>query len=225
MIGVVVYVLVDCVLQVLPPHYDPIREAESNLAVGPYGWIMNLNFLGRAATTLCAVNALRRLGSPSQLRLAGLILLVCGGAASAVLAFFATDVDVVPGSAADSYTVTGIVHLIVAGAGFIAALGAVVVLTVWLRRTRALRIPLPAGPAAGRTNTPATTLATAFAVLTVGGGLWLAAAATVAPGTLGIAERVCLVGILGWTFVVCAGIRQRDARPRAERQLPRVEFR
>ena len=196
MVGVIVYVLVDCVLQLLPPHYDPIREAESNLAVGPYGWVMNLNFLGRAVTTLCAVGAIRLVGSPSRLRLAGLILLALGGAASAALAFFATDVDVVAGSGAARYTLTGLIHLLIAGGGFVAALLAVLVLTVWLRRTGVLASTAPAG---------------VFAGITVMGGVWLAVTASVAPATLGLSERVCLVGILGWTFVVCAGIRRLGA--------------
>ena len=193
MVGVLVYVLVDAVLQFLPPHYDPIREAESNLAVGPYGWIMNLNFLGRALTTLCALGAIRLVGPPSRLRTAGLILLALGGAASAALAFFATDVDVVAGSNTAQYTSAGAIHLFIAGGGFIAALLAVVLLTAWLRRTRALGALAVAG---------------VFAAITVCGAVWLAVAATVAPATLGLAERICLVGILGWTFVVCARIRR-----------------
>ncbi len=197
MVGVIVYVLVDCVLQLLPPHYDLIREAESNLAVGPYGWVMNLNFLGRAVTTLCAVGAIRLVGPPSRLRLVGLLLLALGGAASAALAFFATDVDVVAGSDAARYTHTGLVHLLIAGSGFVAALLAVVVLTVWLRQTRVLGGTASAG---------------VFAAITVIGGVWLAVTATVAPATLGLAERMCLVGILGWTFIVCAGIRRLSVR-------------
>ncbi len=62
MIGVVVYAVVVGVLQLLPPHYDPILEAESNLAVGPFGWIMNLNFLGRTVTTVFALLAISRVG-------------------------------------------------------------------------------------------------------------------------------------------------------------------
>lgn len=199
MIGVVLYVITDCVLQLLPPHYDLIREAESNLAVGPYGWIMNLNFLGRSATTLCALGAIRLVGQPSRIRRAGLILLAIGGSASAALAFFATDVDVVAGSDAARYTTAGLVHVIIAGGGFAAALLAVIVLTAWLRRTR------PFGSAA----------AGVFATISMCGGVWLAVTATVAPATFGLAERICLVGILGWTFVVCAGIRRLDAWPAA----------
>lgn len=195
MAGVVLYVLVDVVLQILPPNYDPIREAESNLAVGPFGWIMNINFLARAVTTLCAVGAIRLVGPPSRLRTTGLILLLFGGAASAIIAFFPIDVDV-----AAPYTFAGAVHIIVATAGFIAALFGVTVLTLWLRRTRLLSITL---------------VATVFAAIAAVGGVWLAVATTatdtIAPQTLGLSERLCLVGILGWTFVVCAAIRRLSA--------------
>jgi Protein of unknown function (DUF998) len=197
--GVMLYVLVDVVLQLLPPHYDPIREAESNLAVGPFGWIMNLNFLARTATTLCAVGAIQLVGRPSRLRLAGLILLLFGGTASAIIAFFPIDVDV-----AAPYTVPGAVHIFVATAGFIAALFGVALLTLWLWLTRLLSI---------------TILATVFAAIAAVGGLWLAVATTatetIAPLTLGLSERLCLVGILGWTLVVCAGIRRLPPSPPA----------
>lgn len=196
MVGVLIYVAVDVVLQLLPPYYDPIHDAESNLAVGPFGWIMNLNFLGRALTTVCAVGALRLFGQPSAVRSAGLILLGAGGVASALLAFLATDVEVVAGSSLESYTLTGTLHLLVAGAGFIAAFLAVIVLTLWLRRTRVMGNTLPAE---------------VFAAITAVGAVWLAVTSTGAPETLGLAERVCLLGILGWTFVVCAGIRRSSS--------------
>jgi MFS family permease len=196
MVGVVVYVLVVAVLQLLPPHYDPIREAESNLAVGPFGWIMNLNFLGRTATTAFALLAISRVGTATRLRTLGLVAFAIGGASSAVLAFFATDVDVVGGAGAT--TSAGLVHLIVAAAGFAAALAGILLLTAWMRPQRDL----------DRTYG----VALAFAVVAVGGALWLLLSATVAPGLLGLAERVCLAGVLGWTFFVCAGIRRASTR-------------
>ena len=192
MVGVVVYALVVGVLQLLPPHYDPIREAESNLAVGPFGWIMNLNFLGRTATTVFAMLAISGVGRGTTLRRIGLVAFGIGGASSAVLAFFATDVDVAPGAAES--TINGLVHLFVATIGFAAALAGILLLTAWVRLQPQLR----------RTYR----VALVFAALASGGAVWLALSATVAPGLLGLAERICLAGVLGWTFVVCAGIRR-----------------
>jgi Protein of unknown function (DUF998) len=192
MIGVVVYALVVGVLQLLPPHYDPILEAESNLAVGPFGWIMNLNFLGRTVTTVFAMLAISLVGPATRLRRFGLIAFGIGGASSAVLAFFAADVETASGTTA--HTPNGLAHLLVATTGFAAALLGILLLTAWLRHQSQLR--------------QAFRLALVFAVIADCGALWLAVSATVAWGPLGLAERLCLAGVLGWTFFVCAGIRR-----------------
>ena len=194
MIGVVVYTLVVAVLQLLPPHYDPIREAESNLAVGPFGWIMNVNFLGRTVTTGFALIAISRVGPATALRRLGLISFGIGGASSAVLAFFPTDVDVVSGTGTAAHTPGGLVHLLAAAIGFAAALLGILLLTAWLRLQPTLR--------------QTSRVALAFAAIAACGALWLALSATVAWGPVGLAERICLTGVLGWTFFVCAGIRR-----------------
>jgi hypothetical membrane protein len=46
-VGVILYVVLDAVVQMLPPPYSPISHAESDLAVGPYGYIMAINFANR----------------------------------------------------------------------------------------------------------------------------------------------------------------------------------
>lgn len=194
MVGVVCYVLVDVVLQLLPPHYSPISDSESHLAVGPYGWVMNLNFLGRAATTFCAVAAIGRFGPASGARRTGLVLMTVAGVCSAVLAFFATDVPAGDATGIETETALGVVHLSFASLGFLAALAAFALLTWWIRSSRELGGAYPAALAL---------------VLVAGLGLVsLAACAALAPGLLGLAERVCLAGVLGWVFVVCAAIRR-----------------
>ncbi len=192
MAGVVVYALVDVVLQLLPPHYNPISAAESNLAVGPFGWLMNLNFLGRAATTVAAVVAIGTVGPSTRLRRAGLALLLCGGACSAVLAFLPADVPASGHLTVTDHTSVGIAHLAVASTGFLAALAGITVLTVWLR---------------GSGRPAAFPAAAALAVVTGAGVLALGLATVLTPALLGLAERVCLAGILGWTFSVCASVR------------------
>ena len=197
MVGVVLYVLIDVVLQFLPPHYSPISDAESNLAVGPYGWIMNINFLGRAAFCVAVVIAIlltARVLVPERrdpMLVLGLVLLLVGGASSAVLAFFPTDVSTSAESTLQTSTQVGTVHLAVASFGFVTALVAIVLLTLWLRVNRVLPHVLP--------------WATAFAALTLTGLLLVVAASQWLPGVVGLAERIALVGILGWTFSVSAG--------------------
>ncbi|TFD11673.1 DUF998 domain-containing protein [Cryobacterium sp. TMT1-2-2] len=200
MVGVVLYVLIDVVLQFLPPHYSPISDAESNLAVGPYGWIMNVNFLGRALFCIAAVAAIalayRALLPPRRDGVlgVGLGLFLVGGASSAVLAFFPTDVSAAHASTLETSTTVGAIHLAVATAGFVSALIAILVLTIWLRVNRFLPQALP--------------WAVAFAALTLTGLLAVVAASIWAPGVVGLAERLALVGILGWTWCVSAGIRR-----------------
>lgn len=194
MVGVVVYVLVDVVLQFLPPHYSAISDAESNLAVGPYGWIMNLNFLGRAVLTLCAAVAIGLSGPPSRLRRAGLALMIVAGACSAALAFLPTDINPPGEFGLRTSTLTGAAHLAVASLGFFAALAAFALLTGWLRGSALLRAVYPA--------------ALALTAVAAAGLLFVGLADQVAPNLIGLAERVCLAGILGWAFVVCGAVRR-----------------
>ena len=55
---IILYVVLDAIAQVLPPHYSPISQADSLLAVGPYGYIMTVNFLIRGLFSLLFVYAL-----------------------------------------------------------------------------------------------------------------------------------------------------------------------
>jgi len=54
---IILYVILDAIAQVLPPYYSPISQAESLLAVGPYGYIMTINFLNRGVFSLLFVYA------------------------------------------------------------------------------------------------------------------------------------------------------------------------
>ena len=199
MVGVALYVLIDVVLQLLPPHYSPISEAESTLAVGPFGWVMNLNFLGRAATTLCAMVAIGQLGTASALHRIGLLLLGLAGVCSGVLAFFPTDIPVA-GAGLVAETTAGLVHLVFATLGFLAAFAAIVLLTGSLHQNALV----PDSHRAALIFTAIAATGLLFLLLTV--------TVTVAPGLLGLAERMCLLGILGWVFFVCAGIVRLNAR-------------
>ena len=55
---IILYIVLDAIAQALPPHYSPISQAESLLAVGPYGYVMTINFLVRGAFSLLFVYAL-----------------------------------------------------------------------------------------------------------------------------------------------------------------------
>ena len=46
MVCIVLSVLLEVIVQLLPPHYNPLSQSESDLAVGPYGflWLSILSF-------------------------------------------------------------------------------------------------------------------------------------------------------------------------------------
>jgi hypothetical membrane protein len=57
--GIILYLILDMVAQLLPPHYSPISQAESDLAVGQFGYIMAVNFLNRGILSLMFLFVLR----------------------------------------------------------------------------------------------------------------------------------------------------------------------
>jgi hypothetical protein len=188
------YVVIDVVLQLLPPHYSPIADAESNLAVGPFGWVMNLNFLARAAMTFCVLVLVSRIGPRSGVRRLGSLLLSLAGLCSAALVFFPTDVNA-PGEFGIAPTTTvGVVHVAFATTGFLLALAAMALLAIWMR----------GAPRLARVRRAAS----AFVALAACGLVLLAASIVWIPSVLGLTERLCLIGILGWAFVLCWGARR-----------------
>jgi hypothetical membrane protein len=194
MLGVGIYVVVDVVLQLLPPHYSPISQAESDLAVGPFGWIMSINFFGRGVTCAALIVAVMQTGGRTRRRMIGVWLLGVAGFCSALIAFFPTDVPAGQGIAPS--TLHGIIHVAGATTGFVLALAAFWVLTFWLPR-------------------PSRAAVVFLGIATV--GLVLLAASIVAdPGVLGLTERICLAGILGWVFIVARALRRSDSLDDAE---------
>jgi hypothetical protein len=184
MTGVAVYVLVDVLLQFLPPHYSAISQAESDLAVGPFGWIMSVNFFGRGVTCAALIVAIRATGASTRRRTVGVVLLGIAGFCSALIAFFPTDIPARPGIGPT--TVHGVVHVIGATSGFVLALAA-----FWV-----LASGMPARPRS----------ADVFLGVATVGLVLLGVSIVVVPDVLGLTERVCLAGILGWVFVIARSL-------------------
>jgi hypothetical membrane protein len=191
MVGVLVYVAVDIVLQFMPPHYSAISQAESDLAVGPFGWIMSINFFGRGVTSAMLIVAIVSTGPRARLRTIGVWLLAVAGLCSALIAFFPTDIPARAGIAPS--TVHGLVHVVGASSGFVFALAAFWLLTFWL----------PVRPLAAVVFLGVASVGLVFLGLTV----------VAIPNLLGLAERVCLAGILGWVFVVARNLRAFPGSP------------
>jgi hypothetical membrane protein len=109
--GVIVYVAIDVLLRFLRPDYSLLYNAESDYGRGPWYWVMDLNFLLRGALSVAIVAALPRAVRLDDRGRAGQILIAIWAGCSALLAFFADDVEGQP------LTGSGIVHL---GLAFVA---------------------------------------------------------------------------------------------------------
>ena len=115
--AIVLYVILDAIAQSLPPHYSPISQAESDLAVGPYGYVMTLNFINRGVLSLCFLFALLLTANSSDTTsprfMRGSYLFAVWSIGALLLAAFPTDVPATPVSW------HGAVHLVVAILAFL----------------------------------------------------------------------------------------------------------
>ncbi len=112
LVGVVIYVVLDGIAQSLPPHYSPIRQAESDLAVGPFGLIMTINFVNRGALSLAFLYGFEIIARQSPKGATsirwGIYLLGVWAVGALLLAAFPTDVPSIP------ISWHGAIHLVVA---------------------------------------------------------------------------------------------------------------
>lgn len=120
--GVVVYVGIDVLLKFLRPGYSLLYNAESDYGRGSWYWVMDVNFLLRGALSVAVVGALAKAARLDGRGRTGLVLISIWAACSALLAFFADDLEgqTVHGS--------GIVHLALAFIAFVCMpIGAILV--------------------------------------------------------------------------------------------------
>lgn len=199
--AIVLYLALDVVAQLLPPHYSPVSQAESDLAVGPYGWIMTLNFVNRGAFSLGFAYAFARTfrgpARPWRDLRPGVGLLAAWGLGSLVLAAFPTDVPATPVSP------HGAVHLVVALLAFLAAALGVYWIGRRLERSDLL------GPARSFTLPLAVLVVLAF--LVEAGLPFVAPRLDARFG--GATERVFLGAVLLWMFVVSTSLATRPSGP------------
>jgi hypothetical membrane protein len=188
------YVVLDAVAQALPPHYSPIRQAESDLAVGPYGYVMAINFVNRGVLSLLFVVGFYKVVTISvrgKFR-TGLVLLTIWGVGAFVLSIFPTDL---PGSPA---TVHGEIHLITAAIAFIC--GAFGILFLSLQFVHGGRLgPLRKYTLPIAIASPILCFATFFGLASRFGGLL---------------ERLFLGSVLLWMFVVSIYLINPEQIPR-----------
>jgi len=200
MAGIVLYAILDAVAQLLPPHYSPITQSESDLAVGPYGLVMTLNFVVRGLVSLVFLFALVRtvrseVGGWRPFR-SGIAFLGVWGIGAFLLAAFPTDVPNLPLSG------HGAVHFVVALLAFFGGAVGVFALADHFGDSEILR--------------PAKRSAMAFSfvvivlfVVEVGAG---AVVPRLAADVSGLVERMFLGSVLLWIFLVSFYLA-RHSRP------------
>ncbi|MHB8566464.1 MAG: DUF998 domain-containing protein [Nitrososphaerales archaeon] len=132
---IILYVILDVIAQLLPPHYSPISQAESDLAVGPYGSIMTVNFLNRGILSIAFVYALYKTFEKETRRQyrTGLLSLGAWGIASLLLAVFPADV------APSQQTIHEAIHLILAFLAFFGGAFGVLLLSINFAQNEKLR--------------------------------------------------------------------------------------
>ncbi|MFF1404983.1 DUF998 domain-containing protein [Streptomyces sp. NPDC058294] len=181
--AVAAYIVLDVIAQLLPPHYSAVHQPESNLGVGPYSWVMNLNFLVRGVTGATIAWAVFTKATRTRQKV-GAALLAVWAACSALLSVIHTDVS--SGSLATTdLTTQGTIHVALAFIGFAcAAVGTLTVGTGLSNHPRALH---------------AVALSTAIALL-------LFLAATVTTDLFGLFERLFIATVLAWTTLTALSL-------------------
>ena len=198
-----VYIALDIVAQLLPPHYSPISQAESDLAVGPYGYIMTVNFVVRG---LLSVSFLVGIGSATGVATrsrVGTALLGVWAIGAFLLAAFPTDIGTT------ETTVHGQLHLLIALVAFVAAAVGVVLMARRFSEEERLR-PI-ASPAQGI----AILTLLAFVVFVL---------ATPMPflekHAYGLLERIFIGLVLLWILVVSLYLLRSGSPVHRERRAP-----
>lgn len=178
-------------LHVLKPELNPISSTTSEYANGSFGWIMTLAFLAMSIATASIIVALAR-GAPSSRAVKiGQVILAVWVVSPVVAAIFPID----PMGA--EVSTAGRVHSANGGIGFFCAtVGTVSVALAlsraqgWADRKGALRV------LAG--------------LIAVG---WIAGAITIPSGSpiAGLVQRVLLVFLVSWYFIIASGLKKYPA--------------
>ncbi len=131
--GIILSILLEVTVQLLPPYYNPLSQPESDLAVGPYGFLMALNFVVRGIVYLTFLVAFMNVVPKEGQSRSGLILLGVSAIGKFIIAFAATDLTPCP------QTIHGIIHTIAALVSFFAGTLGVLLLARALRHVSNVR--------------------------------------------------------------------------------------
>ena len=203
MAGIGLFVVLNIILQLSPPHYSLVSQAVSDLAIGRYGWAMDAGFFLCGASIVAFVAGAWLATSRGTRARVGFLLLAVWGLATMAIAFAhpdLVDANGYPGTlkAFDaSPSVHGKVHLAIAAVVFLSMLLGIAVSSVHLGREPRLR-PVQ------RTARVIAAIAVIGLVLTDPLGI---------RGYYGLMERgVSLLGLV-WVVIVAWQLRRDQEEP------------
>jgi hypothetical membrane protein len=186
--AIVLSVLLEVMVQLLPPHYSAISQAESDLAVGPYGLLMDINFAIRGVLILLFVGALMSIVPKERQSRGGLILMGISAVGKLVIAFAVTDLTSPP------QTLHGMIHAIAALVSFFCGgLGE-------------LLLAHALGHKRNGHPSPRALVGLAIVGFICSVIVMLTIAASSRIGVWGLLERINTVLFLGWMFLVSLGL-------------------
>jgi len=188
MVCIVLFVLLEVIVQLLPPHYSPLSQSESDLAVGPYGFLMAFGFaIGGVLLLLFLVGFVRVVPKAAQSR-SGLILLGIAAICKMIIAFAATDLTARP------HTIHGAIHALAAVISFFCGALGILFLARGLRRGGHIR-PSP------RFLLGLASITLVWAVIVI---VTLVVSSQI--GVWGLLERIATGLYLSWVFIVSFGL-------------------
>jgi hypothetical protein len=195
MMGIVLLAALEVLVQLLPPHYNPITQSESDLAVGPYGFLMAGNFALRGVLYLLFIAAYVQVVPLAGQSRSGLVLLVLAAIGKIIIAFAPTELTARP------TTLHGTIHAIAAlGSFFCGALGSVLL-------ARALRRMPHFDPPAQRLLRLAEVIC-AWSLVVIG---TVAIADRI--GIWGVGERVLTLLFFAWIFITARELQGHLTAP------------
>lgn len=202
--GIVFSILLEVATQLLPPHYNPISQPESDLAVGPYGFLMDINFALRGVLYLIfLVVFVKAIPKKGQSR-SGLILVGISAIGKLIIAFAVTDLTPRP------ETIHGIIHTLAALISFFCSGLGVLLLSRSLRHVSHVR-PSP------RFLVGLATVTLIWSIIVV-----LTVVVSSKIGVWGVLERIYTLLFFLWIFIVSLGLwnyPSRDITP-GQRSFP-----
>ena len=188
MVCIFLVVLLEVIVQLLPPHYSPLSQSESDLAVGPYGFLMALGFaIGGVLLLIFIVAFMSVIPKEAQSR-SGLILLGVSAIGKLIIAFVPTDLTSPP------QTIHGTIHALVALVSFFCGALGILLLARALRHDPHVR-PSP------RFLVGLASVTLAWTVIVIG---TLVVSSQI--GVWGLLERIATGLYLLWVLIVSLGL-------------------